>query len=116
MFFFKAYNLNFRSEIYFPELTINGIGEDAIITFGDIGSSLENYKEQNFGYNTRVRISKKCIYFLFDDIYVCKISSGKEIVVNPNTKLDESFLRILILVCIFLFDASEGKFNSPCGY
>ena len=97
MFFYKAYGLTICSEIDLPELNNEGLGTDVVITFGNINSTCENFEERDFGGDSKVRISDKYIYYLLDDMDICRINQGKEIVINQDTELDKSFLRVIIL-------------------
>lgn len=97
MFFYKAYGLSISSEMHLPELSSNDLGKDVFITFGNVEPPEINIEERYFGGNSTVRFTSKGAYLFLDQIYICRISLGKEIVINPNTKLDESFLRVIIL-------------------
>lgn len=96
MFFYKAYGLSFRSEMYLPELISGGDGKDVLITFDDfIPNQITNNINLEFGFN--VKTNKEEIYLSLNDVNIFKISHGSEIVINPKTNLDYSYLKIIIL-------------------
>lgn len=96
MNFYVAYNLNICSEILLPELIGGGRGDDVAIIFRNIAPS-KYLEEHDFSAAFKVKISNKSTYLFLDDVVICKITSGNEIVINPKTGLDEGYLRIIIL-------------------
>ena len=96
MNFYVAYNLKICSEMPLPELISGGRGDHVSIIFRNISPS-EYLEEHNFSAAFKVKISNKSTYLFLDEVIICKISKGNEIVINPQTGFDEGYLRIIIL-------------------
>lgn len=97
MFFFKAHGLQIKSEINFPELIKNDSGADVTIKFGEIDPSAGILCEGVFRIASKYRITGDSVQLIWNDIEICEISHGKEIIVNRSTGIEENFLRALIL-------------------
>lgn len=98
MFFYRAYGLSIQSTIAFPELTDNISGTDVKIQYGKIDSSSSDViSEGIFRIASEFRMTKKSVFLIWNDIDICEITQGKEIMVNSFTGIGEDFLRALIL-------------------
>lgn len=98
MFFYKAHGLSIQSTIAFPELTKNNSGIDVKIQYGKIDSSSNDILSEGiFRVASEFKITEDSIFLILNDIDICEIIHGKEIIVNPFTGIEENFLRALIL-------------------
>lgn len=98
MFFYKAYNLSIASELELSELEPIDPQNiyDVSICLKKIDSS-QYIKERKFSIDFRVRLTDDGIFLISEGIDICKIIKGKTIFINPDTGLDHTYLKILIL-------------------
>jgi len=94
---YYAYGLGILSEIHFPEFTQRKTNIDLIIRFGETDLPYKNFREFDLGKLTTARVIFNKIFLFWNNILVCSISDGNNIVVNPHTGLEENFLRLFIL-------------------
>ncbi len=97
MFYYKAHHLNLKSSIEFPELKKIEGKEDLTIEYGSVNYSSSDIQENGvFRIASQYIITKKGVFLRWNDRDICQIGS-KEIIVNPNTGIEDNFLRSLIL-------------------
>jgi len=97
MFHYKAHGLGIASELFFPELIKKKSNIDIIIKFGTIHSESQKYKEFYLRKNMRVRILPNKTYLLWNDIDICSINNGKEIIINHFAACEEKLIRLIVL-------------------
>lgn len=97
MFFYNAYGLSIHSSISFPELNAGCSGKDISINWGNFKTSNKLDSKLDFDDGYQIQVSDKVVYIFLEDYNICRISNGCEILVNPNTGIDESILKALIL-------------------
>lgn len=93
---YKAYGLSIHSDLPLPELELSDKGGDISIIFQDIELSSHLLNEYDYNHFNVINTSKG-LYIIYEDRTICRISSGEEIVIDPDNGLEESFLRVLIL-------------------
>ncbi len=95
---YTAHGLNIASEISFPELLQSSEDSDILIKYGDFDySSKETISEGVFRIASHYILAEDSVYLIWNHIDICQIRKGKEIVVNSQTGIEETFLRALIL-------------------
>lgn len=98
--YYNAYGLKIKSYISLPELVSStDFGKyDVIIHQNSSDLTFKNYiTECNLSDYTKSIITSDAIHIIWDDISICAIKNGNEIIVNPSTNLDESFIRFFIM-------------------
>ena len=91
--------MNVKSDLLIPGLKsseeMNDV--DLIIHYGRVVFNKNHLEERVLSKYSRVIHSKTGeLCLLWNDIYICSILHGKEIIVNPQTGLDQNFLLSLI--------------------
>ncbi|MDP2836328.1 MAG: hypothetical protein Q8N97_05045 [Methanobacteriaceae archaeon] len=95
---YTAHGLNIKSEIIFPELLKSSEDSDILIKYGDFDySSKEIISEGVFRIASHYILTENSVYLIWNNIDICQIIKGKEIIVNSQTSIDKTFLRALIL-------------------
>lgn len=94
--YYFVYGLYIKSSIPFPGLPSKKSKPDVIIYFNNFDCLTDNFKENKLGNYTRVRASFDRNDIFWQDICLCSVRKGKEIIINPSTGLDESFIRTII--------------------
>jgi len=95
---YYSHGISILSEIQFPEFTIKKSAHvDVIIRLGEINSSHKNFKVVYLSNLMKAKIKSNKIHFLWNNIDVFIIKNCEEIIINPQTGLKESFLRLLFL-------------------
>ena len=101
MFRYKAHGLCIKSSIKFPELLeeeFDDLNSDLTIEIGKIDYSKSNiFSEGIFRVSTRFVRTKDSIFLIWNEINVCEISNGNRIIVNFECKIEDNFLRAIIL-------------------
>nr|WP_319374714.1 hypothetical protein [uncultured Methanobacterium sp.] len=69
---------------------------NVIIHFGKTDFPNKNFKEFFFSPLTKVRLKSNCIYLLWDNINIFSIIKNR-ITINPESGLENSFIRYLLL-------------------
>lgn len=94
---YYSHGLNIISEIYLPELTEQKISSvNVSILFGKTDFPNKNFKEFFFSPLTKIRINSNCIYLIWDNVNIFSINKNR-ITINPESGLEESFIRYLLL-------------------
>ncbi|MDP3034261.1 MAG: hypothetical protein Q8M97_04020 [Methanobacteriaceae archaeon] len=95
---YTAHGLNIKSEITFPELLKSSEDSNILIKYGEFDySSQKTISEGVFRIASHYILTEDSVYLVWNNIDICQISKGKEIIVNSQTGIAESFLRALIL-------------------
>ncbi|MDO8870306.1 MAG: hypothetical protein Q7V10_06090 [Methanobacteriaceae archaeon] len=95
---YTAHGLNIKSEITFPELLESSEDSDILIKYGDFDySSKKIISEGVFRIASHYILTEESMYLIWNNIDICQIIKGEEIIVNSQTSIDETFLRALIL-------------------
>ena len=95
---YYSHGLSINSEMNFPEFTIKKSSHiDVFIRFGEISALIDNFLEVNLSKLTKVRSTSNIINLLWNNIEIFTIKNGKEIIINPQTGLEENFLRYLFM-------------------
>lgn len=99
MFYYYVHGISILSEIQFPEFTITKkLNVDVLIRYGDVDLPSEiDFRECNISNLTKVKFKSNIIHLLWNDIKIFTIYGNKEIIINPETGLDENFLKLFIL-------------------
>lgn len=98
MHYYKAHGLTIKSEIKFPELMESRQKSNALIKYGKVDYSTKKVLSEGvFRVASHYILTEDSLFLNWNDIDVCQISEGKEIIVNPETGIEETFLRALIL-------------------
>ncbi len=109
MKYYYAHGLGILSEINFPEFITAKTNIDLIIKFGEIDSNLGDFTDYNLSEMAKARVDSNKTYLIWNDLLICCINHQK-IIINPKTKLEEDFLRLLILSYAFaIFLHKRGK-------
>ena len=105
MFYYKIHGLTIQSEIKLPELreliTSAKYGSrtaNVKISLGKVDSSnVDIISEGIFRVASHYILTKDSIFLIWNDLEVCEIRNQSEIIVNIDSKIQENFLRSLIL-------------------
>lgn len=94
---YSAHHLTIHSSMEFPELKKIEGKEDLAIKYGSFSYNSRDILDKGvFRIASQYIITKKGVFLSWNDRDICKICS-KEIIVNPNTGIEDNFLRSLIL-------------------
>ena len=97
MSIYSAHNLNIHSSIEFPELKKSKEKEDLTIKYGFFNYSSKDIQDKGvFRIASQYIITKEAVFLNWNDRDICQISP-REIIVNPDTGIEDNFLRSLIL-------------------
>ncbi len=95
---YKAHGLSIESDIHFPELLECSEKSKISIKYGNFDYPPEKVLEEGvFRIASYYILTENSVYLVWNNIDICQISKGKEIIVNSRTGVDETFLRALIL-------------------
>lgn len=98
MYSYKAHGLTIKSEIKFPELIEGRPKSDVMIKYGNVNYSSKKVLSQGvFRVASHYLLTDDSVYLIWNDITICQIVEGNEIMVNPETGIEIEFLRALIL-------------------
>ncbi|MFA0834608.1 MAG: hypothetical protein ACC609_11440 [Methanobacterium formicicum] len=96
MFYYHAHGLGIYSEIPFPEFMKKKSELNVLIRFGKFDTK-KYFRESYLRNRIKLRFISDRIFFFWQNIEICAILGGKEIIINPQTGLEKKFLRLLIL-------------------
>ncbi|MDD3754664.1 MAG: hypothetical protein PHQ17_08935 [Methanobacterium sp.] len=88
--------MSFQSELELPEFESGGDGKDVAIYFEKFISN-NSIKEIDLGHLFKIKKTENEIYLSLNNIDIIKISNGNEIIINPESDVDESYLKVIIL-------------------
>jgi hypothetical protein len=95
---YQAHGLSIESDILFPELLECSKNSEISIKYGNFEYSSKKVLDEGvFRIASHYILTKESVYLVWNNIDICQISKGKEIIVNSQTSIDETFLRALIL-------------------
>jgi hypothetical protein len=108
MFYYWAYGLNIRSEMYFPELLPIDKNEsiDINLQFGKVPVHQDEKAEVT---NHNIFINNKCFKLVIPDVANYWAEGGNSIVIETNQHVDESLVRIFCLSNVFAAILNQRK-------
>ncbi|WP_460009366.1 hypothetical protein [Methanobacterium movens] len=94
---YSAHHLTIHSSMEFPELKKSKVKEDLTIKYGSFSYNSHDILENGaFRIASQYIITKNGVFLRWNDRDICQINS-REIIVNPDTGIEDNFLRSLIL-------------------
>ncbi len=94
---YSAHHLTIRSEIEFPELKKSEGKKDLTIKYGSFHYSFRDILDKGvFRIASQYILTRDGVFLKWNDIDICQIKS-QEIIVNPDTGIEDNFSRSLIL-------------------
>lgn len=95
-YFYNVFGLNVRSSIFFPELIPKKSNSDVTIHSHGYESLFKKKSPKKKDSNCIIFSPNDILYF-WDDDPLFRVRYGKEIIVNPETIIDKTLLKNLIL-------------------
>lgn len=102
-YYYQAYGIHVKSALDLTkspsDASLNNTFKkpDVIVGFKSVPVLDDTFEEYNFGRVTKVRIDHRQTHLFWRNIKICSIKDGKEIIINPHTSLDISFLKSLVM-------------------
>ncbi|MBU4535942.1 MAG: hypothetical protein KKF16_09050 [Euryarchaeota archaeon] len=94
---YSAHNLTIHSSIEFPELKKSKGKKDLTIKYGSFSYSDTEIQDKGiFRIASQYILTKDGVFLNWNNIDICQIRSD-EIIINPDTGIEDNFLRSLIL-------------------
>jgi hypothetical protein len=98
MHYYKAHGLSLKSEIEFPELIEGPKSHNILIKYRKIDYSTKKVLSKGvFRVASHYILTNDSVYLIWNDITICQIVEGNEIIVNTGTGIEINFLRALVL-------------------
>ncbi len=101
MFTYHSHGLNILSEIEFPEFSSSKINNnliDVIIRYGKL-EPLDplTFREVHLSEVTKAYLKSNTIHLFWNEIELCIINEGKEIIINDQIIIDQSLIKLFII-------------------
>lgn len=96
-FFYSLHGLNIKTTLPLPLLESDEAIPDLIIRFAELDHDFEKIRECKITNNITLLISENFSVITWKEIKICTIKHNYEIVINPLTGLNDSFLMKIIL-------------------
>lgn len=98
---YYSHGLSINSTFPFPEMKQGYNKSDVEVHYGTLEVPISGINFEKELDGIKILIKNRQTYFIWNNICFCRISNGKEIIINNSIEIEENLLKTLILGPVF---------------